>query len=167
MGFGRPDGRSTEDRSSGGISRGPYRPLIKCLSLAADHREAAWHRLLAQPRAALEQARRSNALGQPLGGGELGFRPGPVAATTVGGALIGVVFARIVDELRWRRSAVCIELAEPDAVLDLLQAVRAEGMQADMIRADRAGDTGRAGYALRYRGRDDRRVRAVLAAQQS
>ncbi len=82
------------------------------------------------------------------------------------GGVAAVAFARVVDELRWRRSAVCIELAEPDAVLDLLQAVRAEGVQADMVRAAEGPDRSR-GYALRYRARDDRRVRAVLAAQQS
>jgi len=89
-------------------------------------------------------------------------RPGLLVAAAGAGVLAGVALARIVDELRWQRSAVCVELSEPDAVLDLLQAVRAQGVQADMIRADGAG-----GYALRYRARDDRRVRAVLAAQQS
>jgi hypothetical protein len=57
---------------------------------------------------------------------------------------------------------VCLELTEPDAVLDLLQEVRSQGVQADMIRAGQTSG----GYALRYRARDDRRVRAVLAAQQ-
>ncbi|HEY5878047.1 MAG TPA: hypothetical protein VIU11_04000 [Nakamurella sp.] len=94
------------------------------------------------------------------------LRPGRVAAATVVGAVVLVALARVVDELRWRRSAVCIELDEPDAVLDLLQAVRAEGVHADMIRsADGPSGTGD-GYALRYRARDDRRVRAVLSAQQ-
>jgi len=93
-------------------------------------------------------------------------RPGRVAAAAAGGAVLGVVVARVVDEVRWRRSAVCLELAEPDAVLDLLQEVRSQGVQADMIRAEQAtGGTG-SGYALRYRARDDRRVRAALAAQQ-
>lgn len=91
-------------------------------------------------------------------------RPVPLAAATGVGAAVGVVVARVIDEVRWRRSAVCIELAEPDAVLDLLQAVRAQGLQADMIRSS-DGPAG-SGYALRYRARDDRRVRAVLAAQQ-
>jgi hypothetical protein len=95
------------------------------------------------------------------------LRPGPMAAATLSGALIGVILARVVDELRWRRSAVCIELAEPDAVLDLLQAVRAAGVHADMIRASRGPAGTSAGYALRYRARDDRRVRAVLSAQQN
>lgn len=95
------------------------------------------------------------------------IRPGRVIVATAGGALAGVVVARVIDEVRWRRSAICLELAEPDAVLDLLQAVRAEGVQADMIRAHHPerpdGDV--VGYALRYRARDDRRVRAVLARQ--
>jgi hypothetical protein len=88
--------------------------------------------------------------------------PGRVAVATVGGALLGVIVARVIDEVQWRRSAVCLELTEPDAVLDLLQEVRSQGVQADMIRAGQTSG----GYALRYRARDDRRVRAVLAAQQ-
>lgn len=91
--------------------------------------------------------------------------PGRVAAAAVGGALLGVAVARAVDELRWRRSAVCLELTEPDAVLDLLQEVRSQGVQADMIRAEHAAGRSGGGYALRYRARDDRRVRAALAAQ--
>lgn len=94
-------------------------------------------------------------------------RPGRVAVATVGGALLGVVVARVVDEVQWRRSAVCLRLAEPDAVLDLLQEVRAQGVQADMIRAEQAAGGSGGGYALRYRARDDRRVRAALAAQQA
>jgi hypothetical protein len=101
-----------------------------------------------------------------LSGPREGHRPGRAVAATAAGALAGVTVARVVDELRWRRSAVCIELAEPDAVLDLLQAVRAEGVRADMIRAA-GGSAGAGGYALRYRARDDRRVRAVLAAQRA
>jgi hypothetical protein len=93
-------------------------------------------------------------------------RPGRVVAATAAGALAGLVLVRIVDELRWRRSAVCIELAEPDAVLDLLQAVRARGVHADMIRAADGPAGSGTGYALRYQARDVRRVRAVLAAQQ-
>jgi hypothetical protein len=89
-----------------------------------------------------------------------------VAAAIAAGALLGMALARFVDEMRWRRSAVCVELTEPDAVLDLLQAVRAQGVQADMIRAGDGGRGAGAGYALRYRARDDRRVRAVLASQQ-
>ncbi|WP_420123826.1 hypothetical protein, partial [Nakamurella sp.] len=84
--------------------------------------------------------------------------PGRVAAAAVGGALLGVAVARAVDELRWRRSAVCLELTEPDAVLDLLQEVRSQGVQADMIRAEHAAGRSGGGYALRYRARDDRRV---------
>jgi hypothetical protein len=92
--------------------------------------------------------------------------PGRVTVATVGGALLGIVLARVVDEVQWRRSAVCLELAEPDAALDLLQEVRSHGVQADMIRADQAAGGSGGGYALRYRARDDRLVRAVLAAQQ-
>jgi len=101
-----------------------------------------------------------------LTGGRDSVRPGRMVAAGAAGALAGIILVRVVDELRWRRSAVCIELTEPDAVLDLLQAVRAEGVRADMIRAG-DGSPGAGGYALRYRARDDRRVRAVLAAQQS
>jgi hypothetical protein len=95
-----------------------------------------------------------------------GLRIGWLAAATVAGAVAGVALARLADELRWRRSALCIELDEPDAVLDLLQAVRAEGVHADMIRSGDGPAGTTAGYALRYRARDDRRVRAVLSAQQ-
>lgn len=91
-------------------------------------------------------------------------QPGRVAVATACGAVLGIVAARIVDELQWRRSAVCLELAEPDAVLDLLQEVRSQGVHADMIRAEQTVG-GAGGYALRYRARDDRRVRAALAAQ--
>lgn len=92
-------------------------------------------------------------------------RPAPLAVAGAAGALLGVVVARVVDELRWRRSSICLELSEPDAVLDLLQAVRAEGVDADMIRSTAPAGAS-AHYALRYRARDDRRVRAVLSAQQ-
>lgn len=102
-----------------------------------------------------------------LAGGRGRVRPGRVAAATIGGAVAGVVVARVVDELRWRRSAVCLELAEPDAALDLWQEVRAQGVRADMIRAEHPGAGTDTGYALRYRARDDRRVRAAFAAQQS
>ncbi len=90
---------------------------------------------------------------------------GRLVGAAAAGAVAGMALARVVDEIHWRRSAVCIELAEPDAVLDLLQAVRAQGVHADMIRAPDAPDGTRHGYALRYRARDDRRVRAVLAGQ--
>ena len=92
--------------------------------------------------------------------------PGRWAPAAVGGALLGVAAARVVDEVQWRRSAVCLELSEPDAVLDLLQEVRSQGVQADMVRAEHAAGPSSTGYALRYRARDDRRVRAALAAQQ-
>jgi hypothetical protein len=78
--------------------------------------------------------------------------------------------ARGIDEVVWRRSAVSLEVDEPDVALDLMQAVRAEGVHADMVRSDARGGkaVGRSGgaYALRYRAKDDRRVRAVFAEQQ-
>jgi len=89
---------------------------------------------------------------------------GRVLGCAAAGALTSAVLARAVDELRWRRRAVSVEVEEPDAALDLMQAVRAEGVRADMVRADHvmAGPA----YAVRYRAKDDRRVRAVLAEQQ-
>lgn len=102
-----------------------------------------------------------------LGAGRGRVHPGRVTAAAVGGALLGVAVARAIDEVQWRRSAVCLELAEPDAVLDLLQEVRSRGVQADMIRAEHAAGRSGGGYALRYRARDDRRVRAALAAQRA
>lgn len=92
--------------------------------------------------------------------------PGParVFGFAAGGAVIGALVARVVDEVQWRRRPVSVEVEEPDAALDLMQAVRAEGVRADMVRADHvmAGPA----YAVRYRAKDDRRVRAVLAEQQ-
>ena len=95
-------------------------------------------------------------------------RPGlaRAAAFGAGGVLVSVLIARAIDEARWRRSGVSLPVAEPDAALDLMQAVRAEGVRADMVRADGDHSPSGAGYALRYRAKDDRRVRAVLAAQQ-
>ena len=95
-------------------------------------------------------------------------RPGRarVAAFAAGGVFVSVLIARIVDEARWRASAVSLEVDEPDAALDLMQAVRAEGVRADMVRADDPRTPSGVGYALRYRAKDDRRVRAVLASQQ-
>ena len=92
-------------------------------------------------------------------------RPGPARVTvlTAAGAVSAVLLARGVNEVRWRRSDVSLQVAEPDEALDLLQAVRAEGVQVDMIRADRLLNT--PAYALRYRAKDDRRVRQVFAAQ--
>jgi len=88
------------------------------------------------------------------------------AAFAAGGVLVSVLIARVVDEARWRRSAVSLQVAEPDAALDLMQAVRAQGVRADMVRAEDSHAASGGGYALRYRAKDDRRVRAVLAAQQ-
>ena len=87
-----------------------------------------------------------------------------VLACGTGGAAAGLLIARAVDEVRWRRRAVELEVQEPDAALDLMQAVRAEGVQADMVRADHRPSA--PSYAVRYRAKDDRRVRAVLAEQQ-
>jgi hypothetical protein len=95
-------------------------------------------------------------------------RPGPLrlALGAAAGLVVGALLARMTDELRWRRSNVSLQVDEPDAALDLMQAVRAEGVQAEMVRAiETAGPTG-GSFALRYRAKDDRLVRAVLAEQQ-
>ena len=95
-------------------------------------------------------------------------RPGllRLAAGAAGGLLAGVLLARITDEVRWRRSNVSLQVDEPDAALDLMQAVRAEGVQAEMVRAIETTGPARGSFALRYRAKDDRLVRAVLAEQQ-
>lgn len=80
------------------------------------------------------------------------------------GAAGAVLLGRLIDEIRWRRGAVSLTVDGPDTALDLMQAVRARGVQADMVRADENEPVGRH-YALRYRAKDDRRVRAVLAEQ--
>ena len=82
------------------------------------------------------------------------------------GAACSLLLARIVDEVRWRRSAVSLAVDEPDAALDLMQAVRAEGVRAEIVQADGAAGPSRRAYILRYRAKDDRRVRAVFAEQQ-
>ena len=89
---------------------------------------------------------------------------GRVLACAAGGAAASLLIARGVDEIRWRTRAVSLEVQEPDDALDLMQAVRAEGVRADMVRTDRVPST--PAYAVRYRAKDDRRVRAVLAEQQ-
>lgn len=89
---------------------------------------------------------------------------GRVLACGLGGAAAGVLISRGIDEVRWRSRAVSLEVEEPDAALDLMQAVRAEGVRADMVRADHIPSA--PAYAVRYRAKDDRRVRAVLAEQQ-
>ena len=89
---------------------------------------------------------------------------GRVLAGAVGGAAASLLIARAVDEVRWRTKAVSLEVQEPDAALDLMQAVRAEGVRAEMVRADHVPSA--PAYAVRYRAKDDRRVRAVLAEQQ-
>ena len=94
-------------------------------------------------------------------------RPGllRLAIGLTGGLLAGAVLARLADEVHWRRSAVSLQVDEPDVALDLMQAVRAEGVRAEMVRAIEKGPAG-GSFALRYRAKDDRRVRAVLAEQQ-
>src|SRR6476646_471335 len=62
---------------------------------------------------------------------------GRLAAGLGAGAIAGLLLARVVDEMHWRRSAVSLEVDEPDAALDLMQAVRAEGVHADMVRGNR------------------------------
>ena len=91
--------------------------------------------------------------------------PGRVLACAAGGAAASVLIARGLDEVRWRSRAVSLQVEEPDMALDLMQAVRAEGVRADMVRADHIPSAPT--YAIRYRAKDDRRVRAVLAAQQA
>jgi hypothetical protein len=119
---------------------------------------AGWMAVLA-PGAAAGAALAVTASGRRRAAGRL--------ATGIGaGALTGLLITRAVDEVQWRRSAVSLPVDEPDAALDLMQAVRAEGVQADMVRADSEPDRGRPHYALRYRAKDDRRVRAVFARQQ-
>lgn len=95
-------------------------------------------------------------------------RPGVrrLAAGVAGGLLCGAVLARVADEVQWRRSAVSLRVDEPDAALDLMQAVRAEGVRAEMVRAVEPTGPNRGSFALRYRAKDDRRVRALLAEQQ-
>jgi len=83
----------------------------------------------------------------------------------IGGAVTGLILARIADEQRWRNMMTSLRLDEPDEALDTMQAIRAAGVQADMIRADADAHPNFGGYALRYRHRDERRVRAVLAAR--
>ena len=83
----------------------------------------------------------------------------------VGGAVTGLILARIADEQRWRGSSTSLQLDEPDEALDLMQAIRAAGVEADMIKADADVDPDSAAYALRYRRKDEGRVRAVLAAR--
>ena len=88
------------------------------------------------------------------------------------GAAGGVLLGRAVAEVRRGRAPVWMAVDEPDTALDLMQAVRARGVRADMIRTDgigTGGDRQPVGrhYALRYRAKDDLRVRAVLAEQQS
>ena len=88
-----------------------------------------------------------------------------IAGLTLGAAS-GVLVGRLIDEIRWRRGAVSLSVGEPDTALDLMQAVRARGVQADMVRADDDHAPVGRHYVLRYRAKDDRRVRAVLAEQQ-
>lgn len=90
---------------------------------------------------------------------------GRVLICAAGGAVAGALLARGMYEFWWRSRPVTVEVQEPDAALDLMQAVRAEGVRADMVRADHIPST--PAYAVRYRAKDDHRVRAVLAEQQT
>ncbi len=85
----------------------------------------------------------------------------------IGGAVTGLILARIADEQRWRNMMTSLQLDEPDEALDTMQAIRAAGVEADMIRADDHARPNLGGYALRYRHRDERRVRAVLATRRA
>lgn len=91
---------------------------------------------------------------------------GRLAVGAGAGAAVGAVIARGMDEVQWRRRAVTLAVDEPDAALDLMQAVRAEGVQADMVRADDGRGRSGPAFGLRYRAKDDRTVRAVFAEQQ-
>jgi len=90
---------------------------------------------------------------------------GRLAVGAGAGAAVGAAVARGMDEVQWRRRPVTLAVDKPDAALDLMQAVRAEGVQADMVRADDHDRSGPA-FGLRYRAKDDRTVRAVFAEQQ-
>jgi hypothetical protein len=83
----------------------------------------------------------------------------------VGGALTGLILARVADERRWRGMMTTWQLDEPDEVLDLMQAIRAAGVEAEMIRADEHAHPDLGAYALRYRARDEPRVRALMSAR--
>jgi|GEM_PF-1495346 hypothetical protein len=85
----------------------------------------------------------------------------------IGGAVAGLILARIADEQRWRSMTTSLQLDEPDEALDLMQEIRAAGVEADMIRADADAHPDCGAYALRYRRRDEGRVRAVLAARRA
>jgi hypothetical protein len=61
---------------------------------------------------------------------------GRVLRWAIGGALSTALIARGIDEISWRGRPVSLEVDEPDAALDLMQAVRAEGVRADMVRSD-------------------------------
>lgn len=107
-------------------------------------------------------------LGAAIGAlvGSAARRPLRVALCGAAGAAAGLAAARVADEIRWRDTPVTLHIDEPDEALDVMQAVRAAGVRADMVRApDRDPDEGALGYQVRYRARDERRVRAVLAAQ--
>jgi hypothetical protein len=78
-----------------------------------------------------------------------------------------LILARIADEQRWRSMTTSLQLDEPDEALDLMQEIRAAGVEADMIRADADAHPDCGAYALRYRRRDEGRVRAVLAARRA
>ena len=104
---------------------------------------------------------RTSAMGSPTG------KLTRVLVLGIGGAVTGLILARIADEQRWRSMTTSLQLDEPDESLDLMQAVRAAGVEADMIRADADAHPDFGAYALRYRRRDEGRVRAVLAARRT
>lgn len=96
----------------------------------------------------------------------LGSRnPRRVLVLGVAGAVTGLLLARIADQHRWRGSVTSLQLDEPDEALDLMQAIRAAGVDADMIKVDDHAHPDLGGFVLRYHARDGRRVRAVLTAQ--
>ena len=93
-------------------------------------------------------------------------RIGRVLVGMAAGAVAGLLIVRGVDEARRRRMAMtALQLDEPDDALDLMQAVRAAGVDADMVRRDDLSRASGVAYLLRYHTRDEPRVQAVLAAQ--
>ena len=100
--------------------------------------------------------------GYLMGGAD--HRAGRVTLGAAAGAATGFAAARLADEIRWRDSSVAIHVDESDEALDVMQAVRAAGVRADMSRAADPDD-GAPGYEVRYRARDRRRVRAALGPQ--
>lgn len=91
---------------------------------------------------------------------------GRVLVGIAAGAVTGLLIVRGVDEARRRRmDMTALQLEEPDDALDLMQAVRAAGVDADVVRQDDLSSESGVAYLLRYHTRDEPRVQAVLAAQ--